>query len=159
MRKVYTRYTYKIIYTQHTHTRKDQEKMGRIRINISIEEETKERLERYAEQHHTNISRAIEQWIWNEEIKPKKKTTTRTNNNYLKCFLQYDEYIKRYTIVDTKNNIINSGLHCGDGVEVKVGNRYKLTRIEMSSDGDYYLVDTDLRGKDLERLQVRIEKK
>lgn len=132
--------------------------MARIRLNITIEEDTKERLQAYADQHHTNISRAIEAWIWNEEVKTKKKKNT-TNNNYLKCFLQYDEYIKRYTIVDTQNNIINSGLHCGDCLSVKTGNRYKETRIEMSSDGDYYLVDTDLKGKDLERLQVRIEKK
>lgn len=39
--------------------------MARIRVNISVEPDTAERLKQYAFENHMNVSQAIEYWIWN----------------------------------------------------------------------------------------------
>mgnify|MGYP002627095709 CR=1 FL=1 len=39
------------------------------RVNISLSEDTIERLEQYAWEHHTNVSQAITDWIWSEKVK------------------------------------------------------------------------------------------
>ena len=39
------------------------------RISISLSEDTIERLKQYAWEHHTNVSLAISDWIWNEKVK------------------------------------------------------------------------------------------
>lgn len=41
----------------------------KIRVNISITEDTAERLKQYAYEHHTNVSQAITDWIWSEKVK------------------------------------------------------------------------------------------
>jgi len=39
------------------------------RINVSLTEDTIERLKQYAWEHHTNVSQAITDWIWSEKVK------------------------------------------------------------------------------------------
>lgn len=49
----------------------------------------------------------------------------------------------------------NQGFHCGDSMEVLVGDKWVPTRIEMGLDRKWYLVDTDFYGN-LENIQARI---
>ena len=41
----------------------------KVRVNISITQDTSERLKQYAYEHHTNVSQAITDWIWSEKVK------------------------------------------------------------------------------------------
>jgi len=41
----------------------------KIRVNISITEDTAERLKQYAFERHTTVSQAITDWIWREKVK------------------------------------------------------------------------------------------
>ena len=43
--------------------------MATVRVNISIEEDTHERLKQYAFENHTTVSQAITDWIWNVKVK------------------------------------------------------------------------------------------
>ena len=43
--------------------------MAKVRINISVNPDTAERLKQYAWENHTTVSAAIEQWIWKEKVK------------------------------------------------------------------------------------------
>ena len=38
------------------------------RVNISISEDTAQRLKQYAWEHHTSVSHAITEWIWQEKL-------------------------------------------------------------------------------------------
>lgn len=51
----------------------------------------------------------------------------------------------------------NTGFHCGESLEVLVDNEWFVTRMEMSSDRKWYLVDTPFCG-DLEYVRARIKK-
>lgn len=42
---------------------------NRIRVNISLSQDTSERLKLYAFENHTTVSGAIEQWIWQQKVK------------------------------------------------------------------------------------------
>ncbi len=50
------------------------------------------------------------------------------------------------------------GFHCGNTFEYYDGQKDEWipTRIEMAPDKQYYLVDTGLKGDDLEGLKIRI---
>ena len=53
----------------------------------------------------------------------------------------------------------HTGFHCGEGLEVKVDDKWVQTRMEMLWDengGSWYLVDTPYRG-DLEYVRARID--
>ena len=39
------------------------------RINVSLTEDTAQRLKQYAWEHHKNVSRAITDWIGSEKVK------------------------------------------------------------------------------------------
>lgn len=39
------------------------------RVNISVTEDTAERLKQYAWEHHTSVSQAITDWIWSAKVK------------------------------------------------------------------------------------------
>lgn len=39
------------------------------RVNISVTEDTAERLKQYAWEHHTSVSQAITDWIWAAKVK------------------------------------------------------------------------------------------
>lgn len=41
----------------------------KVRVNISLEEDTIERLKQYAYENHTTVSGAITQWIWSARVK------------------------------------------------------------------------------------------
>ena len=43
--------------------------MMKKRINISLSEDTIERLKQYAWENHTNVSQAITDWIWSVKVK------------------------------------------------------------------------------------------
>lgn len=51
----------------------------------------------------------------------------------------------------------HDGFHCGDGLEVMVGDEWVQTRMEMSFDREWYLVDTPYYGN-LEYVQARIKR-
>ena len=40
----------------------------KMRVNISIDEATSERLKQYAADHHTTVSQAITDWIWSQKV-------------------------------------------------------------------------------------------
>lgn len=40
--------------------------MSKTRVNISLSEDTLERLKQYAYENHTTVSGAITDWIWNK---------------------------------------------------------------------------------------------
>lgn len=46
--------------------------MAKIRINLSLDESTKERLERYAKQKHTTMSQLVTDFIWAQNVKDDK---------------------------------------------------------------------------------------
>lgn len=50
------------------------------------------------------------------------------------------------------------GFHCGDTLEVWISDKEQWvpTRIEMSWNGEWYLVGTSFSGQDLECLTVRV---
>lgn len=48
------------------------------------------------------------------------------------------------------------GFHCGQQITVKVNGKWIDTRFEMNHRNQWYLVDTDLVGDDLEFLKARI---
>ena len=43
--------------------------MGKVKVNISVRQDTAERLKQYAYENHMNVSQAIEQWIWKQKVK------------------------------------------------------------------------------------------
>ena len=43
--------------------------MSKIRMNISIDEDTAERLRQYAWEHHSSVSKAISDLIWSAKVK------------------------------------------------------------------------------------------
>lgn len=43
--------------------------MRRRRLNISVSEDTYERLRQYADENHTTVSQAITDWIWQAKVK------------------------------------------------------------------------------------------
>lgn len=51
----------------------------------------------------------------------------------------------------------DTGLHCGECVEVLVNGKWVQDRIEMSWEGNWYLVESKLKGSQLEHLQVKCE--
>ena len=54
-----------MIYTRNVYEEAPMKK----RINVSLTEDTIERLKQYAWEHHTNVSQAITDWIWSEKVK------------------------------------------------------------------------------------------
>lgn len=43
--------------------------MAKVKLNLSLEPDTKERLEDYAAEKHTTISQLITDWIWSQKVK------------------------------------------------------------------------------------------
>lgn len=40
----------------------------KVRMNISVDESTAERLKQYAQDHHTTVSQSITDWIWKQKV-------------------------------------------------------------------------------------------
>lgn len=130
--------------------------MGRIRLNITIEEDTRERLQQFADENHTTISRAIENWIWSEELKTKHSKVNGANM-YHRGILKYNPKNERYGLFDgSKNKWIDDGFHCGECLQAKMNGRFVETRMEMSCEQEWYLVG--LEFDKLDGVIVRIKK-
>lgn len=52
----------------------------------------------------------------------------------------------------------HTGLHCGETLEILADGTWIPTRMEMSIDGEWYLVDTGIRGGMIEYVRARIRK-
>ena len=50
-------------------TYKGETRMAKTRINISVDEDTAERLRQYAWEHHSSVSKAISDLIWSAKVK------------------------------------------------------------------------------------------
>ena len=50
----------------------------------------------------------------------------------------------------------NTGLHCGECIEVLINDEWIEDRIEMSVDGKWYLVKNNLSGNQIEHLKVKL---
>lgn len=50
----------------------------KVKVNISVTPDTAERLKKYAEENHTNVSQAITSWIWSRELKRDKQDKSGT---------------------------------------------------------------------------------
>ena len=48
---------------------KEKNRMSKIRMNISVDEDTAERLRQYAWEHHSSVSKAISDLIWSAKVK------------------------------------------------------------------------------------------
>ena len=44
----------------------------RCKLNLSVDDETRDRLQQYAYDHHTTISQAITDWIWSQKVSDSK---------------------------------------------------------------------------------------
>jgi len=51
---------------------KRREDMAKVRVNISVDQETIERLKQYATEQHSNVSQVITDWIWQQPLKSEK---------------------------------------------------------------------------------------
>lgn len=70
----------------------------------------------------------------------------------------YNRTQQRYGLLDSSDLWIVAGFHCGERLEIKSECGWIPTRMEMDSKQQWYLVDTEFRGRELEGLQARISK-
>lgn len=70
-------------------------------------------------------------------------------------YLGYNYKNKRYGFL-VRDLWENDGFHCGDTFEVKINGEWVKTRIEMTTDGEWYLINTNLEGDDLEHREIRL---
>jgi len=69
--------------------------------------------------------------------------------------LGYNEELKRYGVLDFDLWVKGrEGLHCGQTFEVLINGEWGADRLEMSK-GQWYLVNSGLKGEELEYLKVR----
>ena len=77
--------------------------------------------------------------------------------NMIAKFLENNKYIvhyDRYGLL-ASDLWIDTGFHCGEGLEVLVDDKWVRTRMEMNPAREWYLVGTPYCG-DLEYVQARI---
>ena len=43
--------------------------MAKTKVNLSLSEDTAERLKQFAFENHKTVSQAVTDWIWNEKVK------------------------------------------------------------------------------------------
>lgn len=43
--------------------------MAKVKVNLSLEESTAERLKQFAWENHTTVSQAVTDWIWSAKVK------------------------------------------------------------------------------------------
>lgn len=48
--------------------------MPKVKKMLSIDNETKERLEKYALEKHTTVSQAVTDWIWTQKVDEKDES-------------------------------------------------------------------------------------
>lgn len=72
-------------------------------------------------------------------------------------FLGYNYDNNRYGRLNKMDLWEDSGLHCGECLEVFVNDKLVQDRIELKYPDTWYLVKTKLEGNQLEGLKVRME--
>jgi hypothetical protein len=75
--------------------------------------------------------------------------------NYIIGSLVLNEENGRYGL-KTKDGWVRDDFHCGETLEVLVCGEWVSTRIEM--DDEWYLVGTQLKGRDVQYVTARIAK-
>lgn len=81
-------------------------------------------------------------------------------DKWIQGHLGYDEISERYGLL--VSDLWEHHFHCGDYLQVKVGDEWVDTTMEMyREDGEpvWYLTDTGLRGAALEWKEARIPRK
>ena len=43
--------------------------MAKVKLNLSLEEDTAERVKQYAYEHHMTVSQVVTEWIWAQKVK------------------------------------------------------------------------------------------
>ncbi|WP_190324861.1 DUF6364 family protein [Mediterraneibacter catenae] len=43
--------------------------MAKVKVNLSLDSDTAERLKQYAFEQHKTVSQAVTDWIWHEKVK------------------------------------------------------------------------------------------
>lgn len=71
-------------------------------------------------------------------------------------YLGYNRDNNRYGIL-TADLWENEGLHCGESFWICIDGDYVHTRIEMNTDGQWYLFGTGLSGEDLEGITIYLQ--
>ena len=87
---------------------------------------------------------------------PWKKRWTKENDTMREGRLGYNYENGRYGLL-SMDLWIDTGFHCGEGLEVLVDDEWVQTRMEMNLAREWYLVGTPYCG-DLEYVQARIPK-
>lgn len=80
----------------------------------------------------------------------------KNNNKYITGRLGYNSENGRYGLL-VSDLWEHEGFHCGEGLEVLVDDEWVQTRMEMTSDRQWYLVGTPYEGR-LEYVRARIER-
>lgn len=70
-------------------------------------------------------------------------------------YLSYNCENDRIGILDSSDLWFDDGLHCGECFEVFINGEWKADRLEMTCDKVWHLVDSKLKGAELEGLKVR----
>ncbi len=71
-------------------------------------------------------------------------------------YLYFNEDTDRFGIINDLDLWENEGLHCGEGLEILINDMWIHDRIEMTRDGEYYLVNSKLKGNELNFIKVNI---
>lgn len=69
--------------------------------------------------------------------------------------LSYNYSNDRFGILNSMDLWENDGLHCGQGLEIYINGEWRNDRIEMMRDNVWYLVESKLKGNQLEGLKCR----
>ncbi len=69
--------------------------------------------------------------------------------------LGYNHDNDRYGILNSMDLWENEALHCGEGLEIFINDKWVADRIEMTWDKKWYLVESKLQGNQLEGLKVK----
>lgn len=59
--------------------------MAKVKKLLSLDAETCARLEQYAKENHTNVSQAVTDWIWKQEVKEPANTEEKVVNSNDRC--------------------------------------------------------------------------
>lgn len=100
-----------------------------------------------------SVSEYVRQASINKQVKGFKSSEVLEGEGDGK--LGYNEENQRYALL--KGDLfVNDGFHCGDCFNVKIKGEWIPTRIEMNGQQEWYLVGTNLKGRRLENLQIKL---
>lgn len=75
-------------------------------------------------------------------------------NNKKVGYLSYNENNNRYGVKDA-TQWLDSGLHCGETIELYIDGSWTVDRIEYDA-GEWFFVYSRLKGQDLDGLKARV---